>query len=155
QRSGKLIVALIDRNTRRTPAAFEAPFRRGLEQASYVEAVTWIAACLAEALHYAHARGLVHMDVKPSNVLITAEGQPLLLDFHLARGPILPGEWVADRLGGTPGWMSPEQRAALEAAEEGRPVSASVDGRTDIYALGLLLLEALAAPGPSSDRRDL
>ena len=77
-----------------TPAAPRAdgPFRRSLEQASYVEAMTWIASCLADALHYSHARGLVHMDIKPSNVLITMDGQPMLLDFHLARGPILAGE---------------------------------------------------------------
>src|SRR5207253_663699 len=107
------------RNTRSTPASppLESPFRRSLEQSSYVEAITWIVACLADGLHYAHARGLIHMDVKPSNVLITVDGQPMLLDFHLARGSIQPGDWITDRLGGTPGWMSPEQCAALKAVE--------------------------------------
>ena len=45
----------------------------------------------------------------------------MLLDFHLARGPIEPGEWVSSRLGGTPGWMSPEQEAALDAVRAGVP----------------------------------
>ena len=145
ERSGRLLVELIDRATQSSPATPRAdgPFRRGLEGVSYVQAVTWIASCLADALHYAHARGLVHMDVKPSNVLITADGQPMLLDFHLARAPIRSGERVAGRLGGTPGWMSPEQQAALAAVARGRPVPAAVDGRSDLFALGLLLRLAL------------
>jgi serine/threonine protein kinase/Flp pilus assembly protein TadD len=119
------------------------PCRRYLEGASYVEAICWIGTCLAEALHYAHARGLFHMDVTPANVLIAGDGQPMLLDFHLARGPIPAGEWVLGRLGGTPGWMSPEQEAALDAVRAGRPVPEAVDGRSDIHALGLLLQAAL------------
>ncbi|MBX6314133.1 MAG: tetratricopeptide repeat protein [Isosphaeraceae bacterium] len=155
QRSGKLLVEVIDRNTRAlpTPPPADGPFRRSLEQASYVQAMLWIAACLADALHYAHAHGLVHMDLKPSNVLITVDGQPMLLDFHLARRPIRPGELVTDRLGGTPGWMSPEQAAALETVSGGRPVPAAVDGRSDLFALGLLLREALTAPGSAWDER--
>jgi serine/threonine protein kinase/tetratricopeptide (TPR) repeat protein len=147
QRSGELLVKVIDRHTRAMPSTPRAdgPFRRSLEQASYVEAMTWIAACLADALHYAHARGLVHMDIKPSNVLITMDGQPMLLDFHLAREPILAGESVADRLGGTPGWMSPEHERALTALVEGRPSPLAVDGRSDLFALGLLLGEAIGA----------
>src|SRR4051812_2676199 len=94
------------------------------------------------------------MDIKPSNVLITGDVQPLLLDFLLARGPIRTGEEVEGRIGDTPGWMSPEQEAALEAVGAGRPVPGAVDGRTDLFALGLLLREALIAPGPLRDRGD-
>lgn len=153
-RSGRLLVQLIDQRT--TPSAgdtHDAPFRRALERESYVRAVTWIAACLADALHYAHARGLVHMDVKPSNVLVTVDGQPMLLDFHLARPPLRPGEHVFDRLGGTPGWMAPEQRAAIEAVGKGEPVPLAVDGRADLFALGLILREALGEPGTSGRGR--
>ena len=136
----------------RMPA--EGPFRRFLEGASYARAICWIAACLADALHYAHVRGLVHMDVKPTNVLIAADGQPMLLDFHLARGPVRPGESRPEYLGGTPGWMSPEQRSAMLAVTEGRDPDAAVDGRSDLYSLGLLIHGALfgpdaeARPGP-------
>ncbi len=156
-RSGQLIVKVIDRHTRYSPSAPRAdgPFRRSLEQASYVEAMTWIASCLADALDYSHARGLVHMDIKPSNVLITMDGQPMLLDFHLARGPIVAGEWGAVRLGGTPGWMSPEQEHAMAAIAADRPVPVAVDGRSDIFSLGLLLGEALGAVTPARSRGSL
>ncbi len=136
------------------------PFRQYLERSSYVQGVCWIVACLADALQYAHDRGLVHMDVKPSNVLIGADGQAMLLDFHLARGPVPAGAWAPDRLGGTPGWMSPEQRSAMSAVTSGGPIAVPLDGRSDVFSLGLLLEEALsghhrgddASPRPRPDR---
>jgi eukaryotic-like serine/threonine-protein kinase len=150
-RTGELLLKVIDRHTRGAPSTPQAdgPFRRSLAQASYCDAMTWIASCLADALQYSHARGLVHMDIKPSNVLITMDGQPMLLDFHLARGPILAGERAVVRLGGTPGWMSPEQERAMAAIREARPVPLAVDERSDIFALGLLLGEALGAVTPA------
>jgi serine/threonine protein kinase/Tfp pilus assembly protein PilF len=126
------------------------PYRRYLDRASYVEAVCWIVACLAEGLESVHAHGLVHLDVKPSNVLIAGDGLPILLDFHLARRPVTSEEWATDRLGGTPGWMAPEHRAAMEAVSRGDAVSEPVDERADVFALGLLLREALAGPIPSN-----
>jgi tetratricopeptide (TPR) repeat protein len=121
------------------------PNRRFLEQASYVQAVCWIGVCLADALHHAHENELVHLDVKPSNILLAADCRPMLLDFHLARDPIAPGadgsepEW----LGGTPAYMSPEQRDAWRSYRDGQPISVAVDARSDIYSLGLVLREAL------------
>jgi serine/threonine protein kinase/tetratricopeptide (TPR) repeat protein len=129
------------------PVASDGPYRRYLDQASYVQAICWIVACMADALNEAHTHGLVHMDVKPSNVLIAGDGLPMLLDFHLARKPIKAGEPVTDRLGGTPNWMAPEQDEAYRAVRSGQPVPRSVDGRADLYALGLLLCEALCGPG--------
>lgn len=150
-RRGWHLVDALDALAPKVPALAGGPFRRSLEQATYVEAVCWIGACLADALDYAHDRGLIHMDLKPSNVLITGDGQPMLLDFHLARPPIEAGAWVYERLGGTPGWMSPEQQAALGAVKDDRPVPESVDGRSDLFALGLLLREALGLPAGESD----
>ena len=104
----------------RQSAIADGPYRRYLEQASYVQAVCWVAACLAEALSCVHAHGLIHMDVKPSNVLIAGDGLPVLLDFHLAHRPIAAGERIADRLGGTPGWMAPEHCLAFKAVGAGK-----------------------------------
>jgi serine/threonine protein kinase len=129
------------------------PHRAALAPAAYAEAVCQVAACLAEALHYAHERGLVHLDLKPSNVLVTADGQPMVLDFHLAQAPLRPGGERPAALGGTPGYMSPEQEAALCALREGRPVPLPVDGRSDVYALGVVLYEALAGFRPAPGRK--
>ncbi|MHC5540562.1 protein kinase domain-containing protein, partial [Singulisphaera rosea] len=103
ERHGRDIVAALDRTGEKHPSSppTDGPYRRYLEQTTYQHAICWIVTCLADALQYAHARGMVHMDVKPSNVLITADGQPMLLDFHLARPPIGPGDRLVDRLGGT------------------------------------------------------
>src|SRR5262249_56589853 len=120
------------------PALGPAPTsaRQFLARASYVEAVCWMGAHLADALQYAHERGLVHLDLKPSNVLLAVDGQPMLLDFHLAREPIRPEGPAPDNLGGTPGYMPPEQQAAVRLLQEGQPIDFTVDGRAHIYALG-------------------
>lgn len=121
----------------------------------YPRLVAGVGACLADALQFAHDRHLLHLDVKPSNVLLTADGAPMLLDFHLARPPLAAGQPPPDRLGGTPGYMAPEQRAAFEAVRAGRPVPAAVDGRADVFALGVVLREALAGERPSERPRPL
>jgi serine/threonine protein kinase/tetratricopeptide (TPR) repeat protein len=124
------------------------PSRRLLSESSYADAICWMGACLADALAYAHERGLVHLDLKPSNILVTADGKPMLLDFHLAHEPIRAGGPIPEWLGGTPGYMSPEQERALEAVRRRQTVTQPVDGRSDIYSLGLVLYEALAGDVP-------
>jgi serine/threonine protein kinase/Flp pilus assembly protein TadD len=124
------------------------PARRIFNRLSYVQALCWIGVYLAEALHYAHDSGLVHLDLKPSNVLIAADGQPMLLDFHLARAPLEAGGTAADGLGGTPAYMPTEQQLALAAVARGAPIPLPVDRRADIYALGAVLYEALGGRLP-------
>jgi serine/threonine protein kinase/tetratricopeptide (TPR) repeat protein len=127
------------------------PNRRFLERASYVQAVCWIGVCLADALHYAHEQGLVHLDVKPSNALLTADCQPMLLDFHLASEPIRPEGYQPQWLGGTPAYMSPEQRTAWRACREQHPIGVAVDARSDVYSLGLLIRELLYGYDPDAE----
>lgn len=105
-------------------------------------------ACMADALQFAHDRKLVHMDVKPSNILLTADGEPMLLDFHLARSPLASGDPTPEWLGGSPAYSSPEQRAAVESVRFGQAISQAVDGRSDVYSLGVVLYEALAGTLP-------
>jgi serine/threonine protein kinase len=150
QRDGRQLVDALDRAQSEMPIKLPArgPARDLLARATYTQAICWIGACLADALQYAHERGLVHLDLKPSNVLLAADGQPMLLDFHLAQPPIRPGGESPRWIGGTLPFMSREQQAALTAVRERRPVTLAVDARADIYSLGAMLYQALGGALP-------
>jgi len=156
RRSGRHFVELLDRVHARMAVTlpFDGPALQFLAHATYVRAVCWIGAFLADALQYAHGRGLLHQDLKPSNVLLAGDGQPMLLDFHLARELQHANAIPMDGIGGTPGYMAPEQELAMEAVRAGRPAPKAMDGRADIFALGLLLYELLVGAQPV-DRRHL
>ncbi|MBO0699720.1 MAG: serine/threonine protein kinase, partial [Zavarzinella sp.] len=109
---------------------------------SYVDAILWLGARLADALAHAHDRGILHRDLKPANVLLTDEGQPMLLDFNLASDTRLDGLAEVARLGGTLPYMPPEH---IESFGGERRV---VDGRGDLYALGVILYELLTGRPP-------
>ncbi len=96
-----------------------------------------IAGALADALAHAHRQGVVHRDLKPSNVLLGADGRVRLIDFGLAKlteTSVLSG---SEQFAGTPAYMAPEQIT-------GDPV----DGRTDLWALGVVLYEMLSGRRP-------
>lgn len=91
-----------------------------------------LVATIAEALDYAHGRGLVHRDIKPGNILLDASDEPCLVDFGLA---VRDEDFAREGgLAGTPAYMSPEQ-----ARGEGH----LVDGRSDIFSLGAVFYELL------------
>jgi serine/threonine-protein kinase PpkA len=93
---------------------------------------------IASALGYAHAQGLVHRDVKPANILFRANGSAVLSDFGIAKS--LDDRTQFTQAGfavGTPSYMSPEQARGLE-----------IDGRADLYALGVVLYEMLVGKLP-------
>jgi serine/threonine protein kinase len=152
KRTGGTILDFLDRLQSGRPITIKSdgPVRQALRNASYEDALCWIGACLAGGLQYAHERGLVHLDLKPSNVLLAADGLPMLLDFHLAREPVIPGQEPPCGLGGTEGYMSPEQTSALHAVQRGRAPTLPIDGRSDIYSLGVVLYESLTGTLPPS-----
>ncbi len=99
-----------------------------------------LAAEIADALDYAHQRGVVHRDVKAANILIDAEGHPRLTDFGLAKRDLGETTMTLDgQILGTPAYMSPEQA-------EGR--SRDVDARSDVYSLGVVFYLLLAGELP-------
>src|SRR5262249_45351314 len=147
---GQHLLDALDRFQAASPVAMPArPLaRQTLAQETHAQALCRVGAHLAEALQYAHERGLVHLDVKPSNVLLTADGQPMLLDFHLAQPPITPEGPAPEWVGGSLPFMAREQQAALEAVRQRRPVAAAVDGRADVFSLGATLYLALGGSLP-------
>ncbi len=100
--------------------------RRGLEWARQI----------CSALCEAHAQGVVHRDLKPENIFIDTQGQVKVMDFGIARS-LVEATATGDLIIGTPAYMSPEQA-------EGKPL----DGRSDVYALGLVLYEMFAGERP-------
>jgi len=107
-----------------------------------VEEALRITTEVARALDYAHRHGVIHRDIKPENILLTGEGDTLVADFGIGRalGAAAAGEKLTETgmVVGTPAYMSPEQGAG----ERG------LDGRTDIYSLGVVLYEMLAGEPP-------
>jgi serine/threonine protein kinase len=100
-----------------------------------------IVASLADALDYAHSRGIIHRDIKPSNILLDDEGRPMLADFGIAKateeaqGQV--GVTLTGVTAGTPPYMSPEQAAGQ-----------TLTPQSDLYSLGIVLYELLAGRPP-------
>jgi serine/threonine protein kinase/tetratricopeptide (TPR) repeat protein len=139
-RTGADLIELLDRLQPVTDALEQrAASRMALARRTYAQAIAWWGARMAEALQHAHDRQVLHRDVKPSNVLISGDGVPMLLDFNLAQEPLLNhSEAATAAVGGTLAYMAPEQ---LEAIAVGG--SNPVDARTDLYALGVVLFDCL------------
>ncbi|MEU2610016.1 serine/threonine-protein kinase [Micromonospora sp. NPDC007271] len=115
------------------------PLSRRIEAAGQLDVAETmsVVAQVAQALHAAHARGIVHRDVKPSNLLVQENGSVVLVDFGVARSTNVTSITSTNAVPGTALYMAPEQAA-------GRPVS----GATDVYALGAVAYCCLTGSPP-------
>ncbi|WP_281201982.1 serine/threonine-protein kinase [Nocardia coubleae] len=126
----------------------DSAVRAALAELTWPETVAWLGARLATALSYAADNGVLHRDVKPANVLLSAEGVPKLADFNISASPadVNGGSYF----GGSLPYMSPEQLEACYFA--GDP--ADLDTRADLFSLGVLLWELLTGTKPFDDPTD-
>jgi tetratricopeptide (TPR) repeat protein len=156
------IVQLLDRGVVRGRLFFAMEYIDGLPIDDYAYAhdlrprqIARLFGDVAEALHHAHQNGVIHRDLKPTNVLVDTAGRPHLLDFGLAKdagpgaGRRLSTLTLAGQVFGTLPYLSPEE-VVLDAG-------GTIDARADVYALGVMLFEVLTGsyPYPVGGRREL
>jgi len=133
-------------HARKTASQTSTQLTAGGATQTYFDAAARLIADVADALDYAHKKGIIHRDVKPSNLILANDGRLSLMDFGVARmlesrRITLTGSFV-----GTPHYMSPEQISAAPGM---------LDHRTDIYSLGVTLYELLTLELPfSGDNRE-
>jgi len=133
-------------DARKTASQTSTHLTAGGTTQRYFDAVARLIADVADALDYAHKKGIIHRDVKPSNLMLANDGRLSLMDFGVARMLESRGITLAGSLVGTPHYMSPEQ---IGAAPD------MLDHRTDIYSLGVTLYELLTLELPfSGDNRE-
>ncbi|MFH0945746.1 MAG: protein kinase [Planctomycetota bacterium] len=123
------------------PTDVESPTERlrVVWRENFVETICLLVLEIAEALEHAHRQGVIHRDVKPSNIMVCPDGKPQLFDFGLARTESAHSLTVSGDFVGTPQYVSPEQIAAK---------TTGIDHRTDIYSLGVTLFELLTLRAP-------
>ncbi len=138
----RIILATITDSHPDWPTPDAAKFDSVLRRGTYVEGVIHLVAQLADALAYTHAQGICHQDLKPSNVLMSIEARPLLLDFNLS----LDDRRSATRVGGTLPYMAPEQIRQVAIEKHASP--AAPDPKSDLFALGVIFYELLSGTLP-------
>ncbi len=142
--SGRTLLAALDQLRRGDPGFDPGALRdrEALASDDFPQTVCRLGGKLAEALAYAHVRGILHCDIKPGNILLTPYGRPMLADFNVAFDR---SRHTAEgtRYGGTLAYMAPEYHAAMFNLPGGR-----ADERCDIYSLGVVLYELATGVRP-------
>ncbi|WP_051177790.1 serine/threonine-protein kinase [Nocardia concava] len=151
ERSGQLLLDAVDAamEEKGEIRPTDSSVRAEIAGLSWPETVAWLGRRLAEALDYADGHGVLHRDVKPANVLLTAEAVPKLADFNISFSRNVDGSSPVSYFGGSLSYMSPEQ---LEACHPGTATTAAeLDTRADIFSLGVVLWELLTGAKPFDD----
>ncbi|MFD9664563.1 serine/threonine-protein kinase [Rhodococcus sp. NPDC059968] len=150
-RSGAVLLDAIDRALvgRGEIRPSESGVRQEIATLTWPETVAWLGRRLAQALDYAGRHGVLHRDVKPANVLLTAEGVPKLADFNISFSRNVAGSSPVAYFGGSLAYMSPEQLEAIHPDRPGTP--GDLDTRSDLYSLGVVLWELLTGRRPFDD----
>jgi serine/threonine protein kinase len=153
ERTGKMLLdGIEDALARRGETlAGDSGLKSRLAYRPWPEVVCGLGGKLARALDHAHRHGVLHRDIKPANVLVTADGSPKLADFNIGFSSKVAGATPAAYFGGTVAYMSPEQLEACNPAHERTPDS--LDGRSDLYALAVVLWELLTGERPFIDEQ--
>ncbi|MCS7469795.1 serine/threonine protein kinase [Stieleria sp. ICT_E10.1] len=140
-RSGEMILQAVDRSLLKTAQAVpeRSALREALRTMSWPMAVAWVGIQLSRALESAHRRGVMHRDVKPANVLLSAEGVPKLADFNVSFSGSAGRAGAASSFGGSIGYMAPEHLRAISATTFS--AVEEVGPKADLYSLAILLWE--------------
>ncbi len=148
ERSGQTLLEAVDAalHARGEVPPPASAVRKDWSARSWPAAVCVLGVKLAGALDYAHRQGVLHRDVKPANILLTPEGEPLLADFNIGSCSKLDGAGPSAVFGGSLPYMSPEHLEAFNPAHSREPES--LDGRADIFSLAVTLWELLAGERP-------
>ncbi|MFC9994845.1 serine/threonine-protein kinase [Nocardia sp. NPDC127526] len=148
QRNGRLLLDVIDGvlADKGEIRPSESAIRTELAGLSWPETIAWLGSRLAAALDYAGRSGVLHRDVKPANVLLTAEGVPKLADFNISFSGNVSGDSPVAYFGGSLAYMSPEQLAVVHP--EKATTAADLDVRCDLFALAVVLWELLTGRKP-------
>ena len=148
-RRGGLLLESVDRNllAAEQVAPENSVVRAWLATKEWPTVVAWIGVQLAQALEASHRRGVLHRDVKPANVLLSAEGIPKLADFNVSQAGAAGRAGATASFGGSVGYMAPEHLQAIQPASLDAP---EVREPADLYSLGVLLWELWQGRRPFS-----